>query len=108
MTQQQQDALEEAFQRVRDILIAKGKDYGPTDRWASFRATAAYFGGTLWESADFNEVQKLSRLAELRRAGVQPTNESVYDSYLDKAAYGILGLAMLIDETAVPDSKVER
>lgn len=48
------------------------------------------------ESAVFNMLQKLARLYSLRQNGRldDPENESVADTYLDLAVYGVIALAM--------------
>jgi hypothetical protein len=87
------DALEEMVRK----LVEKGADYSVSDeQWSSnFQDTASHFGFPPWESCDFNEIQKLSRLKALRKRQRAPQNEPVHDSYLDKANFALLAFALL-------------
>ena len=88
------DHLKLAFEKLQDILGAKGADYQvDADPWSNFRRTGEQFGLTPYEAAEFNVVQKLERLHALRENGRAPVNEAVEDTYLDLAAYGILTFA---------------
>lgn len=56
------------------------------------------------DSANFNIEQKSARLRSLRKNGRMddPQNESVADTYLDRAVYAVIALAM----HKFPDGKV--
>jgi hypothetical protein len=97
------DHLYPALKRMVDVLASKGHDYSNGDaEWGSnFALTAEHFGMQPWEAADFNELQKLARLVALRKRGKAPENESVDDTYLDKANYALLAYALLLHHNAI-------
>jgi hypothetical protein len=99
------DHLFPALEEMVRKLIEKGADYSVSDdAWASnFHDTADHFDIKPWESCDFNEIQKLSRLKALRQRGRAPVNEPVYDSYLDKANFALLAFALLRHHV-IPDT----
>jgi hypothetical protein len=79
--------------------VQKGSDYA-RDEWSSnFSDTADHFGIPRYESCDFNEIQKLARLKSLR-TGRKVLNESVEDTYRDKALYAILAYVLYLEEVA--------
>lgn len=92
------DHLYPALSHMVKVLSAKGHDYSTADNaWASnFTDTSEHFDLQPWEAADFNELQKLSRLKALRRRGTPAEYESVEDTYLDKANYAVLAYAMYL------------
>jgi len=95
--------LAPAVVRLMTILRQKGADYGAVDDpWTNFRATSAFMRCPPWECADFNEVQKLSRVATLRGKNGEPDNEALVDTYLDKAAYALLAFAMYLEYLGIP------
>ncbi len=83
--------IEKAFLRrfgqMYDTFCAKQRDYG--------RGNIAKFGaqGVLVRASD-----KIERLINLQRRGVDPANESVADSWQDFAVYGIIGMMCLAGE----------
>jgi len=89
-----------ALTKMLSVLGKKRSDYAGEDAWSNFRATADHFDLEIYEAADFNEVQKLSRLKTLRRSGKPPQNESIEDTYLDKANFALLSYAMYLHEMA--------
>ena len=97
------DHLYPAIRDVVDTLSRKGQDYSESDdEWASnFAATSAHTGLATWECADFNEVQKLARLAALRKRGRGPLNENVEDTYRDKSCYAVLAYALLLHHNVI-------
>jgi hypothetical protein len=99
-----------ALTRMLAVSAKKKQDYSGETPWANFLATSEHFGIPSYESADFNEIQKLSRIKTLRKSGVNPQNESVEDTYLDKAVYALLAYAMYlaVHTTEVPHEPVNR
>lgn len=97
------DHLYDALSAMIETLVRKGQDYANSEEaWDSnFKFTAELFGLERWESADFNEAQKLARLSALRRRGAVARNESVVDSYLDKAVYALIAYALLLHHNAI-------
>lgn len=91
------DPIHKALLRVFKILTSKGHDYtADTDQFSSFRTVAEHSGIPLREVADLYEVTKLSRIKALRNRA-DPMHEAVGDTYLDKAAYAVLALAMYLE-----------
>lgn len=83
----------------------KRKDYAlDGDPFSNFRYTADAIGIEPIDSVNFNIAQKEARLQSLRANGRlnRPENETVQDTYLDRAVYSIIALAML----RYPDGKV--
>ena len=94
----ERQAISRAISLVRGILLSKGHDYSSTETpWAAFELIGKVFGHTPEEVADINELQKISRLMTLRQSGEKPNYESITDSYIDKAAYAVLALAIHLD-----------
>jgi hypothetical protein len=91
------DIFIQALIRIHDIAALKKADYSPgPDRWTNFNATGEYIDQPNYVAADFLERLKLSRAKELRNGN--PTNEALLDTYLDKAVYAVLALAMFMDQ----------
>jgi hypothetical protein len=89
------DPFDLALKLIHETGARKKNDYASReDRFSNFALTSAYFGIDDFQSADFNELQKLARLKQLNRNGFAPEYEPVYDTYLDKAVYAVLALAM--------------
>jgi hypothetical protein len=97
------DHLYAALRNMVDIFVSKGQDYSHSDdAWASnFVATSSHFGIQPWQSADFNELQKLARLSALHHRGKKPNNETVIDTYLDKAVYALIAYALLLHHEVI-------
>jgi hypothetical protein len=77
------------FSEAEDMLLRKHEDYGPTN-------IANAPGGPL-NGLRVRMHDKLARINHLIDKGVTPTNESLRDSFLDLANYGIIAM-MVIDE----------
>lgn len=79
-----EDAVDETLRLIRKTLIAKQTDYGPSN--------ISKFGefGVLVRASD-----KVERLTNLRANNKKPMNESVVDTWLDVAGYGVIGLMIL-------------
>jgi len=93
---------------ILDTTDRKGADYArDDDPWNNFRGTAAQFGMEIYEAGEFNCVQKLTRLKNLRANGRVPQNESVEDTYMDFAVYAVLTYAMYLDEITIPSEPHE-
>jgi hypothetical protein len=91
------DAFDNAIFQIIKTAERKRADYASKAApFSNFEFTANYFGLRIYQSADFNELQKLARLRELNQPGVEPTNEPVLDSYLDKAVFAVLAFAMYL------------
>lgn len=101
------------FERVIMDMVAtnrrKRADYAVDGNpWSNFDDTANALGidgFTPVDSVNFNIEQKSARLRSLRKNGrmQDPRNESVTDTYLDRAVYSVIALAM----HTYPTGKVE-
>lgn len=102
------DPFDAALIPIVETNRRKRRDYASDgDVFSNFRTSATLlgidgFGPT--EAALFNITQKLARLQSLRLNGRMDdaANESVADTYLDLAVYGILAYAIYLSlrETA--------
>lgn len=101
------------FERVIIDMVAtnrrKRADYAVDGSpWSNFDDTANALGIDGFapvDAANFNIEQKSARLRSLRKNGRMndPANESVADTYLDRAVYSVIALAM----HKYPSGKVE-
>lgn len=80
--------LAQAFNEAYELLRRKHADYGPKNISASP-------GGPL-NGLRVRMHDKLARINYLIDTGVEPSNESLRDSFVDLANYGIIG-ALVID-----------
>lgn len=76
-----EQAVDMLLAEMRRVLLAKQADYGP--------GNIAKFGelGVLVRASD-----KVERLTNLLQSGREPNHESLDDSWLDLANYGLIGL----------------
>lgn len=76
-----EQALDLVLAELRDLMLSKQRDYG--------RENILDFGelGVLVRAND-----KIARLKNLTRAGREPRNEPIDDSWRDFANYGIIGI----------------
>lgn len=83
--------------KMEDVMFKKGNDYANEDRLSNFKLAGAISGG----SAELNCLNliatKTARLGVLLNTGKKPDNESISDTILDLANYGVL-LAMILGE----------
>lgn len=70
-----------------NVLLKKQEDYGPLN---ISRAPGGPLNGLRVRIFD-----KISRINNLIDTGAEPNNESLYDSFLDLANYGIIALMVL-------------
>ena len=92
------DKVDDAFVadvwRIMDtagnLLIRKHHDYGPKNIAHSPGGPLNGLRVRMWD--------KIARINNLLDSGVQPSNESLRDSFLDLANYGIIAL-MVLDGT---------
>ena len=70
-----------------DLLVSKQKDYGP---YNISRAPGGPLNGLRVRIFD-----KVSRINNLIDSGVEPEHESLRDSFIDLANYGIIALMVL-------------
>lgn len=80
----------DAYDELQDILISKQMDYGPNN----IRNAP---GGAL-NGLSVRLYDKMSRLKNLVESGADPKNESLRDTFIDIANYGVIGM-MILDDT---------
>lgn len=73
-----------------EVLISKHKDYGPSN-------IANAPGGAL-NGLSVRLHDKVARLANLIEKDADPKHESLYDTFLDIANYGLIGMMVLNDD----------
>ena len=79
-----QDSWQEVADEVVALLKTKQKDYGPNNILST---------GHIGLAVRLND--KAARLLNLIQQERDPKNESVRDTYLDMAGYGIIGVLLL-------------
>ena len=98
------------FERVLFNMVEmhrrKAQDYAvPGDTLKNFREVVAAVnlpGYTVLEDINTMVIRKTSRINNLR--GRPAANESVYDSYLDRAVYAVLAVVALEENTEIADA----
>jgi len=70
-----------------DVLLRKHEDYGPSN---IADAPGGAVNGLVVRLHD-----KVARLSNLTKTGNDPKNESLYDTFLDIANYGLIGMLVL-------------
>ena len=90
------DPFERVLIEMAETSRKKSHDYAQdADRFSNFRATSKKFPGmTPLDACDFNIAQKEARLDNLRTRDTGPLNESVGDTYLDRAVYSVIAVAL--------------
>ena len=83
------DSLD-VYEELWDILVKKQSDYGPNN----IRNAP---GGPL-NGLQVRLYDKMSRLINLIQSGAKPENESLRDTFVDIANYGVIGV-MILDNT---------
>lgn len=92
-------AFERTLIDVVKMFRAKNKDYADGQSWSSnFEDVATQMG---FEhpvvACDALIAVKQARLRSLGHTGNEPVNEGVLDTYLDRAVYSVIALALLQD-----------
>ena len=83
-------SAEQVAEEARSLLVRKQKDYGP---YNISRAPGGPLNGLRVRIFD-----KISRINNLLDTGATPENESLRDSFIDLANYGLIAL-MVLDGT---------
>jgi hypothetical protein len=73
-----------------DVMLKKHMDYGP--------ANIANAPGGALNGVAVRLHDKIARLANLLKTGNEPNHESIYDTLLDIANYGIIGMLVFEDK----------
>lgn len=82
----EQDAWD-MYEELCDILVKKQNDYGPNNIQNAP-------GGPL-NGLQVRLYDKMSRLVNLVQSGAKPENESLRDTFVDIANYGVIGMMIL-------------
>lgn len=92
------DPFEAALLRMVETNRRKRSDYAVDGNiWSNFEHAGRAVGISALEGIDYMVATKQARLMALRANGRSPMNESVADTYLDRAVYAVLALAYLHD-----------
>ena len=81
------DDAEKVFQEGYDMLVKKQIDYGPKNISQSPGGPLNGLRVRMWD--------KLARINNLIDSGATPQNESLRDSFLDLANYGMIAMMVL-------------
>jgi len=73
-----------------DVMLKKHMDYGP--------ANIANAPGGALNGVAVRLHDKIARLANLLKTGNEPNHETIYDTLLDIANYGIIGMLVFEDK----------
>ena len=79
--------VERYVEEQRDLLVRKQKDYGPLN--------IAYAPGGALNGLRVRIFDKVSRINNLIDTGARPEHESLRDSFIDLANYGLIALMVL-------------
>lgn len=79
--------VQQRFDELRDLLIKKHQDYGPTNISRSPGGPLNGLRVRMWD--------KIARINNLVDSGATPQNESLRDSFIDLANYSIIALLVL-------------
>ena len=104
------DAIKHALALVEEVLLRKGQDYDDPDAvsFGSLHRLGAVFGIPPERVADMFEANKMERIRTLLKRGGAASNEPLTDSYLDKAGYAIIALAIVMGTAyVVPEQSTE-
>lgn len=92
------DPVAAALDKIESMFASKNDDY-TTGSWSSnFQMSAQAMGCRPVDVADTLIAVKQARLAALRANGRPPKNESVIDTYVDRAVYAVIALSLLVEE----------
>ena len=80
-----------ALIKIKKLHDKKKADYSnPADRFSNFKVSANHANITPQQAIEVLIGIKCARLAELTKPDREPQNESLSDTYLDRAVYAIL------------------
>ncbi len=100
ITLDETDPFESTLIEIVKTFRKKNADYADGASWSSnFEDVASQMNfAHPVQAADALIAVKQARLRSLSTKGVQPQNESVLDTYLDRSVYSIIAYALLLDE----------
>lgn len=89
------EPVQRAMAAIAATFRRKNADYAEDSDWQSnFRDVAQQMGIDPVDACDTLVAVKQARLKSLRANGRGPENEAVEDTYLDRAVYSVIALAM--------------
>lgn len=93
------DPFESVLVKIILMFRAKNKDYADGESWSSnFEDVAKQENmDHPVRAADALIAVKQARLRALGKKKIDPVNESVLDTYIDRAVYSVIAYALLID-----------
>jgi len=90
-----QDPFDRVVEEIIGLNRRKRADYtGNQDPWENFKDSSRQVGQAPGLSVEVLIGTKQSRLRQLLQPGREPNNESIRDTFLDRAVYAIIALAM--------------
>lgn len=92
------DPMRMAFARMLKTFAGKNKDYSHGSWRSSFDEVADGVGTTGGQVCETLLELKRARLRALSSNGRPPANESVDDTYLDRAVYAALAFGLYLDD----------
>lgn len=99
MTLDPNDEFESAIMQLVQMQRKKKADYAlDNDRWSNFREAGSAVGISPLQGIDYMVATKQARLKALRSNGRAPSNESVVDTYLDRAVYAVLAYTFALGD----------
>ena len=91
--------IRDSLDTIANIFRKKNADYANSDSWRSnFQDVARQLDFTDIDACDTLIAVKQARLRSLRKNGRGPVNEAVLDTYLDRATYAVIALAMILED----------
>ena len=98
ITLNRDDPFERVLIEMVKLSRKKAHDYASEDdRFSNFRETADHLGLEAIDSCDLLVATKQARLKQLRAKG-RAMNESMRDTYVDRAVYSVIAVALYDEE----------
>lgn len=98
---EQEIALTEIVDQIKQTMFKKGNDYANEDRLSNFKLAGSIVGLSASQNCLSLIATKVARLGVLLK-GSEPNNESIDDSILDLICYSCL-LSMIESEKKPPE-----
>jgi hypothetical protein len=96
---EQQQKLEEIFEKIKEVMLSKGNDYANKDRLSNFKLAGDICGIGAKKNCLSLIATKVARLGVLLNSTEKPNNESIEDSVMDLTIYSILLTMIMQDDT---------
>lgn len=92
--------FKQALERIEKMHISKAEDYTRESEFENFEHSAKASGISVLQAIDVLVSTKEARIISLR--GREARNESIEDTYLDRAVYAIIAYARVLYEKDGP------